>query len=152
MRNNISRNVLSIFTAVVLFGALLTVSASAGTSRSLVVQIPFDFHIAGKTLPAGQYLVERSTQASAEGLSLRSVDKNVGVFVLTSTVQANERQSDSRLVFNRYQDKYFLSQFWASGEAAGRALIKSEKERTAERELAKNGAKPERIAIVIPQK
>lgn len=152
MRHNISRNVLSIFTALVLFASLLVVSASARTSRSLVVQIPFDFHIAGKTLPAGQYLVERSTQSSAEGLSLRSVDKNVGVFVLTSTVEANERQSASRLVFNRYQDKYFLSQFWTSGEAAGRALIKSETERAAEKELAKNGAKPERVAIIITQK
>jgi hypothetical protein len=152
MRNNISRNVLGIFTALVLFAALVTVSASARTSRTVVVQIPFDFHIAGKTLPAGQYLVERSTQASADGLSLRSLDKNVGVFVLTSAVQSNERQSDSRLVFNRYQDTYFLSQFWTSGEAAGRALIKSDKERTAERELTKSGAKPERIAIVITQK
>ena len=152
MRHNISRNVLSIFTALVLFASLLVVSAQARTSRSLVVQIPFDFHIAGKTLPAGQYVVERSTQASAEGLSLRSVDKNVGVFVLTSTVEANERQPASRLVFNRYQDKYFLSQLWTSGEASGRALIKSDGERTAERELAKNGAKPERVAIIITQK
>jgi hypothetical protein len=152
MRHNISRNVLSIFTALVLFASLLVVSASARTSRSLVVQIPFDFQIAGKTLPAGQYIVERSTQASAEGLSLRSVDKNVGVFVLTSTLDGNERQSASRLVFNRYQDKYFLSQLWTSGETAGRALIKSEKERTAEKELAKNGARPERVAIIITQK
>jgi hypothetical protein len=152
MSHNISRNLLSIFTALVLFAALVTVSVSARTSRSLVVNIPFDFQIAGQTLPAGQYVVERSTQASAEGLSLRSFDKNKGVFALTSSVGASERQSASRLVFNRYQDKYFLSQFWTSGEAAGRALIKSEKERTAERELAKAGAKPEQVAIIITQK
>jgi hypothetical protein len=152
MRTNISRSILSILSALVLFATLIASSAAARTSRSLVVQIPFDFHVAGKTLPAGKYIVERSTRASAEGLSLRNVDKNRGAFVLTSTVQSNWRQGDSRLVFNRYQDQYFLTQFWASGEASGRALIKSDKERTLEGELARAGARPERVAIVITQK
>ena len=152
MRNSISRNILSIFTALVLFAALLAVGAEARSSRSLVVNVPFDFHVAGKTLPAGQYIVERTTQASADGLSLRSVDKDMGVFVLTSTVQSNWRQHKSRLVFNRYQDKYFLSQLWTSGEASGRELIKSDSERAASREIAKTGAKPERVAIIVTQK
>jgi hypothetical protein len=121
-------------------------------SRSVVVQIPFDFIVAGKTLPAGQYLVERSTLSSAEGLSLRSADKDAGVFVLTATVQSNWRQNGSKLVFNRYHDQYFLSEFWTSGESSGRALIKSDKERSLAREIAKNGDKPERIAIAISQK
>lgn len=149
MRTSISRRILSIFTTLVLFATLVAASASARTSRSLVVQIPFDFNIAGKTLPAGKYVVERSTLASAEGLSLRSVDRNLGAFVLTSTVQSNWRQSDSRLVFNRYKGQYFLSQFWTSGEAIGRELIKSDRERTVEGELSKAGAKAERVAIII---
>jgi hypothetical protein len=152
MRTSISRNLLSIFTALVLFVALIATSASARTSSSLVVQIPFDFMVAGKTLPAGQYQVERSTQASAEGLSLRSVDGKVGVFVLTSALQSNTRQSDSRLVFTRYHDQHFLSQLWTSGEAAGRALLKSDKERTMERELAKAGEKAESVTIIIAQR
>lgn len=152
MRNSISSRILSIFTALVLLATLVAASASARTSRSLVVQIPFDFSVAGKTLPAGTYVVERTTLASAEGLSLRSVDKNLGAFVLTSTVESNWRQSESRLVFNRYKDQYFLSQFWTSGEAIGRALIKSDRERTVEREIAKAGSKAERIAIIATQK
>jgi hypothetical protein len=152
MRTNISRYVLSIITALVLLAALVVTSVDATSSRSLVVQIPFDFNVAGKTLPAGKYVVERRTQTSAEGLSLRSVDTNRGVFVLTATVQADERQSASRLVFTRYHNSYFLSQFWASGEASGRELIKTAQERTAERELAKAGASPERVAVTIVQK
>lgn len=152
MQTNISRYVLSIFTTLVMLAALAATSVYAGSARSAVVQIPFDFQIAGKAFPAGQYLVERSTQASAEGLSLRSLKDNRGVFVLTSTVQSNLRQNESRLVFNRYRDQYFLSEFWTSGEASGRALIKSDKERVFQDEMAKSGIKPERIAVVIPQK
>jgi hypothetical protein len=148
MRTNISRYVLSIFTALVLLAALVVTSADARSSRSLVVEIPFDFHVAGRTLPAGQYVVERRTQSSADGLSLRSVNRDVGVFVLTSTVEAGERQSASRLVFTRYHNSYFLSQLWTSGEASGRELIKTAAERTKERELAKAGEKPERVALL----
>lgn len=152
MRRVISRNLLSIFAALVLFVALAGVSASARTSRSLVVNIPFDFTVAGKSLPAGEYLVERSTQASADGLSLRNVENGAGAFVLTSTVQSNWRQAASRLVFTRYNEHYFLSQYWTVGESSGRALIKSEKERTLEGELAKTGAKPTKVVITIAQK
>lgn len=153
MRTNISRNILSIFTALVLFTALvIQTAAAARTSSSVVVQIPFDFQVAGKVLPAGRYLVERSTTSSAEGLSLRNVDSKHGAFVLTATVQSRFRQSDSRLVFNRYKDQYFLSQFWISGEATGRELIKTDRELRVERELAKAGSAPERVSVAIVQK
>ncbi|MBD0369233.1 MAG: hypothetical protein ICV60_00150 [Pyrinomonadaceae bacterium] len=152
MRANISRNILSILTALVLFAALVVQSAAARASSSVVVQIPFDFQVAGKVLPAGRYLVERSTTSSNEGLSLRNVDQKYGAFVLTATVQSKLRQSDSRLVFNRYKDQYFLSQFWIAGEATGRELIKTDRERTVERELAKAGSAPERVSLAIVQK
>ncbi|HEX8174491.1 MAG TPA: hypothetical protein VF543_05160 [Pyrinomonadaceae bacterium] len=143
---------MSIFAALLLLAALLAQSALARTSSSLVVQIPFDFQVAGKTLPAGQYVIERSTLFSAEGLSLRNTDKKHSAFVLTSTVQSKLRQSESRLVFMRYKDQYFLSQFWTSGEASGRELIKSDRELNVEREIAKAGEAPERVSIAVMQK
>jgi hypothetical protein len=153
MNTSISRYALSIFSILILFAALVVTSGMAATrSRSVTVQIPFDFTVAGKSLPAGRYLVERSTLSSAEGISLRSVDKQSGVFVLTSTVRSEWRQKESRLVFNRYHDQYFLSEVWTSGEATGRELIKSAKERALAEEVAKAGAKPERIALTVPQR
>ena len=153
MQTNISRRRLSIFTILVLLAALVASTAAASSSsRSVVIQIPFDFIIAGKTLPAGQYIVTRSTVASSEGLSLKGIDRDTGVFVLTATLNSNEKQRDSKLVFHRYHDQYFLSEFWVVGEASGRGVIKSERERTLERELAKAGSKAERIAIIAQQK
>jgi hypothetical protein len=152
MRNSIQKSILSIFAMLVLLGALTISSAVARSSSSLVVNIPFDFQVAGKTLPAGQYVIERSTLSSAEGLSLRNVEKRQGAYVLTTAVQAYNRQSASRLVFTRYKDQYFLSQFWTAGEASGRELIKTERERAVERELAQNGAKAERVSIAVMQK
>ena len=160
MRTNFTRRALTSFTILILFAALVAASASAGLSRtinsgpasSVVVEIPFEFTVAGHTLPAGESLVQRSTLVSTEGLTIRSLDKGAGVFVLTTSVQSNERQKDSRLVFNRYGDKYFLSQLWTSGEAGGRALIKTSQERNLERNLAKNGTKPVLVAIFLHEK
>ncbi|HKS27071.1 MAG TPA: hypothetical protein VJS44_04600 [Pyrinomonadaceae bacterium] len=152
MRNRIPRSIFSIFAALILLAAIVAENALARTSSSLVVQIPFDFQVAGKTLSAGRYVVERSTLFSADGLSLRNTEKKQSAFVLTSTVQSNLRQSESRLVFTRYKDQYFLSQFWTSGEASGRELIKSDRELSVERELAKAGVSPERVSVAAVQK
>jgi len=42
----------------------------------------------------------------------------------------------ARLVFHRYDNCYFLSEVWMSGERVGRELRKSAQERAIERELA----------------
>jgi hypothetical protein len=153
MRVQISRRTLSIFSILVLFVAGACPGwAAANAAPSTSFRIPFDFVIAGKTLPAGEYVVERSTLFSATGLSIRSVDKNAGVYVLTAAVESNERPDDSKLVFNRYGDRYFLSEFWTSGQTSGRKVTKSGEERGLEREAARGAAQPERVAVVTSQK
>ncbi len=152
MRTNILRRALGFFSILVLLASLLAPGAEARAAGSVVFQIPFDFVVGGKTLPAGKYIVVRSTLASDEILSIRSLDKSGGAFALTSTLRASEILSDSKLVFNRYQDQYFLSEFWLSGQDSGRKVIKSDSERAAERETAKAGAKVERVAVAAGQR
>jgi len=60
------------------------------------------------------------------------------MYVLTSNVRAKTRQSESKLVFRQYGDQYFLLQIWEAQDDAGRKLPKSRRERTCERELAKD--------------
>lgn len=152
MKTNILRRALSVFSITVLWAALFVSGVNARAAGSVVFQIPFDFVVAGKTLPAGKYIVVRSTLFSDEILSLRSLDKNEDAYVLTSTVLSNELLNDSKLVFNHYQGQYFLSEFWTSGADSGRKVMKSDKERALERQMAKNGAKVERVAIITQQK
>ncbi|PYS51681.1 MAG: hypothetical protein DMF68_03635 [Acidobacteria bacterium] len=152
MTTNILRRAFGIFSILVLLASLFVSSVNAKAPGSVVFQIPFDFVVAGKTLPAGEYIIVRSTLASDEILSIRSLDKSGGVYVLTSTLRASNILNDSKLVFNRYQDQYFLSEFWISGQDSGRKVIKSEKERALARDVAKAGTKVERVAIATRQK
>ena len=152
MKANILRRALSIFSTLVLFAALIAPSVSAKASGTVVFHVPFDFVVAGKTLPAGEYIVMRSTLSSEDILSLRRLDQNGGIFVMTSTVRSNDAQKDSKLIFTHYENQYFLAEFWNSGETSGRKLMKSEKERALARDAEKTGAKGERVAIISEQK
>ena len=137
LKRLIMLSVLSVLTAV---------SVHAQAAKQFMV--PFDFCVGDKTLPAGQYLVGRSTQASAEGLVVRRTEGRVGVFALTREIQAEEVQRDSKLVFRRYGNQYFLAEVWISGRSTGRGLPGSRKERLIAKEKAKHGGNPEKVAIV----
>jgi len=128
-------------------GVLTTVSAHAQAGKQFTVTIPFSFYVAGKTLPAGQYHVGRSTQTTAEGLVLRGTDGRVGVFVLTRGIQTEEVQQESKMIFRRYGNEYFLAEVWTSGAGTGRELPRSRKERLVKQENARAGGSPEKVAV-----
>jgi len=95
--------------------------------EALVVNIPFEF-VAGKlTLPAGEYRVEKLEKNSVVVLT-HCTQPGASAVVMTIAAQANEPQSDSKLVFNRYGNLYFLSQYWMAGSSHGRLLLKSARE------------------------
>ena len=126
---------------------LTTVSAHAQSGTRLTVTIPFNFYVGGKALTAGQYEVGRAMQASVDTLVVRSIDGSGGAYVLTRTVQAKE-SGDSRLVFRRYDDQYFLAEVWIAGTSTGRGLPLSSKERVAAQEIARLGANPQKVSVV----
>jgi hypothetical protein len=118
--------------ALVMAGMMaLTAMASTRVAQAqelLVVNIPFDF-VAGKTtLPAGEYSIKVS---APEGtlLLLDRKDAAAAAFIGTNAVVKNEIQTESKLIFNRYGDRYFLSQVWTEGNSQGRQLLKSAREK-----------------------
>ena len=142
MRNNFLKT-------ITMVGALIILSAVSGRAQAgagFTVVVPFDFTVSGKVLPAGEYVVARSTQGS-EGLMIRARDGKGGAYLQTMSVQTEENQTQTKVVFKRYGDEYFLSQVWISGRSTGRELRKSRQERALERELAARAVKPETIAI-----
>jgi hypothetical protein len=109
----------------------LTVMASARVAQaqqSLVINIPFDFVAGNQLLPAGEYAVKLSGPQH----SLILIDRKYSLassFMNTNAVAANEIPAESKLVFNRYGHRYFLSQIWTVGNSNGRQLQKSAREK-----------------------
>ena len=62
---------------------------------------------------------------------------NVGsAILLTRPVRAYDVVEHTRLVFNRYDDLYFLSEFWTVGTQTGHEIPISKRERALEKTLA----------------
>jgi hypothetical protein len=104
----------------------------------VVVDVPFAFNIAGQQLPAGHYIV-----TSKDGF-IRILSTKQGLFVPTHTAVRSVSEQ-SKLVFHRYGDTYFLSCVWVKGTTTGKELYPSR----AEREVAARQAEME-LAVVRP--
>lgn len=118
---------------------LLTVSSVSvfgQSDRQTVVNIPFNFIVGDKSLPAGQYIIERNKRDSDTVWTITTKDSgHTRKLFLTVPVRANETQEDTKLVFHRYENNYFLQAFWSAGENTGRELQMSDRERNLEQKL-----------------
>jgi len=119
--------------ALVMAGVMaLTAVASTRVAQAqepIVVNIPFDFVAGGKTLPAGEYSVKVSAGPVQTLLLIDRQDASSSAFMGTNAIIASEPKANSKLVFNRYGDRYFLSQVWTAGNSRGRLLLKSDREK-----------------------
>lgn len=131
---------------IVLVGSM-AVAARAQTSgrTQLIANIPFEFSVGSKILPAGEYTVRQVNPASDHAvLQLRSKDGSAMVQMGSVIGRA---QDSAKLVFNRYGDQHFFAEAWVDGENNGLQAPRSAVERAAERELAGIKAKTESIAL-----
>ena len=105
---------------VVLSLGLLLATASAYAQEELVVaNVPFDFTINGKTLPAGEYVIS-SVGTSNTVLSINNRDKHAAMLAMPIRCESAEASEKTKLVFNHRGSRYFLKQIWVRGYKAGR--------------------------------
>ncbi len=131
----------SFLMAGVLVLSSLAATQVARAQEAMVVDIPFAFTAGNATLPAGEYRVQKMDRNSAV-LLIHCWDTRASALVITNAAQAKELQAESKLVFNRYGNRYFLSQVWTSGSIRGRQLPISPREKEMP-QLARNETKTE---------
>lgn len=112
------------------FGILATLSLAATSlmaqsAPTVTVNVPFNFAAGAKTLPAGEYQI----QTDRGGLVLiHSKDFKSAVNLIAHPAEDTQMNGVAALRFNRYGDRYFLSQIWSGGDR-GRELPKSRAEK-----------------------
>ena len=122
------------FVTATLFVVSIVVAAQVvRADEPMLVNIPFAFVAGGVTLPAGEYRVQKLDGSSAVVL-ISCADASASAMVLSNAAQAKETQTQSKLIFKRYENRYFLSQVWTAGSIRGRELLKSR----AEKEIAQS--------------
>jgi len=108
--------------------ALTMVGESAAQTIRMKADVPFEFIVNGSTLPPGQYTIQSFGTADGKTLLLRNADKNENATVNSFNVESRKSASQTKLIFHRYGDRYFLSQVWVAGNERGHALPKSHRE------------------------
>lgn len=101
-------------------GLLITLTlatAYAGTARLVTANVPFNFVVKDKTLPAGKYSMEPIQIGGSEAIKIQSLDGHITVIVLVRLAKGRTNQEDSRLIFNRFGNRYFLAEVLGFEEA-----------------------------------
>jgi nitrate reductase beta subunit len=94
---------------ITLIGAAgLAMAAKAQEIDQIVVNIPYEFVVAGKTLPAGTYRMNRVSNSIERALLLSSFENRASVIVVAT--DAKSISSDKAQVsFEQVGGQYFLS-------------------------------------------
>ena len=138
---------------VAALGFLLAVSATSAFAQTMKADIPFAFHAANETLPAGRY--EVSTANTVKGsIIVRGTENKQAVAALVINVASKRTPEVSKLIFRRYGDQYFLAQIFVKGQTSGIEMLQTKAERRLLKQqrdhLARN-VEPELVTIVAGQ-
>jgi hypothetical protein len=111
--------------------------AWAQLGMTLKADVPFEFAAGKAVLPAGQYIIRQATSAAEPVLLLQAEEHGPAVLVLSIPEGSLVTPEQSKLVFHRYGDKYFLAEVWATGRNTGWQILPSRREREASK-MARN--------------
>jgi len=114
---------------VALFLFIGRLPASAVSPEYLMtVQVPFEFQVNEKLLPAGNYVIKRDPQ-TPQILMIQCPEQNIWATVHTIPHSLSEGTVRTSLIFKEYDEKYFLSEVRVLGRGDGYALTQSKAER-----------------------
>lgn len=112
--------------------SIFATGAAFAADRAVHADVPFDFTVGDKLLPAGSYTI---ASLSSGVIEIRSRDRQISLMTMTSP-DSNESANGGKLVFDKYGDQYFLSEVLCPTAAISAALPKSKLEKKVQMQQA----------------
>src|SRR5262245_9603699 len=128
----------SLLTTVLLMAAG-SAYAQLGSAREVRANVPFDYKVGNATMKAGNCSIRAA--GTADALAIRCNGSEAKLALSHSVL--GTPATETKLVFHKYGDEYFLAQIWIGGEDTGRQLPRTH----AEKELMSR-AEPDSVVIV----
>lgn len=94
--------------------ALSGLAAAQSASPRIVAQVPFDFMVSNKTIPAGEIVLKSDNPEKSLWL-VQNRDAKTGLFSLASVTDQTTDAANTVLTFHRYGNQYFLSEIKVEG-------------------------------------
>ena len=121
-----------------LLSLLLVAGSAVAQTIHVRADIPFNFAVGSKTYPAGTYEIGSVDSANNKTLLLKARDGSASAMINSNTAESLKPANKTKLVFNRYGDRYFLSQIWMNGATLGHQLPKNSREKEIAKDMARN--------------
>ena len=120
-------------TSIALFAVVSSITIGIASAQELAVKadVPFDFTVANKLVPAGTYTISAVSYGVIE---IQNSDRHVVVLTTTSH-DANESKT-AKLVFNRIGNQYFLREVLCSSADMNMSVPASKAEKSAREQEA----------------
>jgi hypothetical protein len=123
--------------------AVIAMSAAiAGDGVRVRANVPFEFTIGDKSVPAGEYIFEETTHPGI--MLVQSVADKTTIYAAHSIGGSNKTNVDNAVVFNAYGSQHFLHEVDAFGGSVNAEFPKARAEKEA---LARHTVK-KTVAIV----
>jgi hypothetical protein len=129
-----NRNLLPLLFTLLIAASFCATSAQAQIIGSLEAQIPFQFEVGNTTLPAGTYVIHRLDDNDETVMQLSKKDGTMSLLFDVESTQANSTPEKTELIFNKYGDRYFLSEMFDEGNPDGSRVYASSDEKMASKQ------------------
>jgi hypothetical protein len=142
------RILLPLFFSLIIAASIWPAKAQAQIIGNLEAEIPFQFQVGNKTLPAGKYIIHQLEGSDLTVMQISSADGKQSALFDVESAEAKSTPEKTELIFNKYGDRYFLSEMFDEGNVDGSKLIASRDEKQASKE---GGADVAHVAASHPQ-
>lgn len=106
-------------TLLILMMVALTGLVNAQTRAMIKADVPFEFVVNGKVMPAGSCTI----QVGGDGHTILAIKSgSEHIFVAPNSTESLNPSEDTSLEFHRYGDRYFLASINREGERRGYEL------------------------------
>src|SRR5262245_40589240 len=97
----------------------LAVAPAYAQSGGVQAKIPFNFTVAGKTLPAGAYTM----RVCSDQVNIHDGHGRKIVMVLANEISGRSAGANGQIIFHCYSGHCFLSEVWSPTHENGRQLL-----------------------------
>lgn len=112
----------SITLALFLLIGTISAAAQSRNAEQVTIQIPFQFSVGDERLPAGTYTIKRTSQAELAYVIQNKESHQTTTTMVKNKLQEGRMPSKTKLVFDVYEGKHFLSQIWTGADNTGSEL------------------------------
>jgi hypothetical protein len=130
------------------FVAMSSAKAQSVSSGTLVANIPFEFTVGKKAMPAGEYTVRNTAPASQNVvLLIQGKSNKASAMIHTTTIESRRPRETTILVFHGDGERYSFAQAWLQGDSNGLEAPRPRVERDRSDRLA--GKAPKTRTVVL---